>query len=313
MAHDISGLHHIGHVVEDMTAALARYRELGFTVPAPSYPAMVRREGGVPEAFGAANTHADFPRNFLELATIVREGDRIPADAKLVPLQAPPEVVPRLVERVTATSAGLAAHLARFEGLHILMFSSPDIDAAAARLSAAGIGHGGVNTVKRPVETEAGIVAETVRYLEIDDPAEGRVGVVADLDPDIQGTRQSAHPNGAQDLVGAVLCVADGELENTTARYGSYLDRPASPDGPARVFGLDGARLTIVPESGLAALLPGERPAARPALVACTVAVRDLDATGEFLRDNGIDPRRTPSGDLFVPAAEALGTAIVFH
>ncbi|MDI5981921.1 hypothetical protein [Amycolatopsis magusensis] len=113
--------------------------------------------------------------------------------------------------------------------------------------------------------------------------------------------------------MGAVLCVADEELENTTARYGCYLGRPTGPDGPARVFDLAGARLIIVPESGLAALLPGERPAALPALVACTMAVRDLDTTGEFLLDNGIAAHRTPSGDLFVPAAGALGTAIVFH
>lgn len=189
---------------------------------------MAPHEGAEPEPFGAANTHADFPGNFVELATRVREGDRIPADAKLVPLQAPPDVLPKLLERIAATSANLGMCLERFEGLHILMFSAPDIDAAAARLTASGIGHGGVNTVRRPVETKAGIVAESVRYLEIDSGlpgagpgtfAEGRVGIVADLDPHIQGTRRSDHPNGAVDLVEAVLCVADGELAAAQVRY----------------------------------------------------------------------------------------------
>ncbi|MDC3960703.1 VOC family protein [Polyangium jinanense] len=317
MRHDIVRIHHVGHVVDDMAAALALYRRLGFVVPPPSYPAMARQEGAEPEPFGAANTHADFPGNFLELATRVREGDHIPADAKLVPLQAPADVLPKLVERIATTSASLAVCLERFEGLHILMFSSPDIDAVATRLTASGIGHGGVNTVRRPVETETGTVVETVRYLEIDtrpgSVAEGRVGVAAELDSHIQGARQSDHPNGAVDLVEAVLCVADSELAAAQARYQDYLDRPIRTDGPAQVFDLDNARLTLVPESGLATLLPGEQPAALPALVAYTVAVRDIAATQNLLRDNGIPLRRTASGDPFVPSANALGTAIIFR
>jgi catechol 2,3-dioxygenase-like lactoylglutathione lyase family enzyme len=322
MGHDITGLHHVGHVVEDMAAALALYRRLGFVVPPPSYPVMARHEGAEPEPFGAANTHADFPGNFVELATRVREGDQVPAGAKLVPLQAPAEVLLKLLERIAATSANLGICLERFEGLHILMFSSPDIDAAAARLTESGIGHGGVNTVRRPVETESGIVAESVRYLEIDSGlagarpgtvAEGRVGVVADLDPHIQGTRQSDHPNGAVDLVEAVLCVADSELAAARTRYQAYLHRRARTDGQAQVFDLDDARLILVPESGLATLLPGERPAAVPALSAYTVAVRDIATAQDVLRDNGIPLRRTASGDLFVPSAEALGTAIIFR
>ncbi|MBP2185336.1 hypothetical protein JOM49_006862 [Amycolatopsis magusensis] len=187
-------------------------------------------------------------------------------------MQAPPDVLPRLVERVTATSAGLAAHLARFEGLHILMFSAPDIDAAAARLSAAGVGHGGVNT------------------------------------PGSRRTQRRAGPRGRRAL-------RRGRGTREHDRAVRALPRPSGQAGRpgTRVFDLAGARLIIVPESGLAALLPGERPAALPALVACTVAVRDLDTTGESLLDNGIAAHRTPSGDLFVPAAGALGTAIVFH
>jgi catechol 2,3-dioxygenase-like lactoylglutathione lyase family enzyme len=137
MAPEIIRLHHVGHVVRDMPAALGLYRRLGFAVPAPSYPAMPPREGAEPEPFGAANTHADFSRDFLELATVVQAhghaGGRVPADARLVPLQAPPDVLPTLLERINATSANLAECLERFEGLHILMFSSSDIDATAAR------------------------------------------------------------------------------------------------------------------------------------------------------------------------------------
>lgn len=324
MGHDIARLHHVGHVVDDMAQAITLYERLGFAVPPPSCPAMPLREGAAPEPFGAANTHADFPRSFLELATCVRDGDtdRLPAGTRLVPLDAPAELLPRLVERISETSAGLAACLDRFQGLHILMFSSSDIDAAAARLTAAGVRHGGVNTVRRAAPPGAGTPVETVRYLEIDGDgsgagpgsvAEGRVGLVADLDPDVQGARHLDHPNGAVDLVEAVLCVADRELAAVQQRYETCLGRPARPEGPARVLDLDGAALTLVPDSGLAALLPGERPAALPALVGCTVAVRDLSLTRDLLRRNGLPLRETPSGDLFVPAEAALGTAVVFR
>lgn len=314
MASEITRLHHVGHVVRDMPAALDLYRRLGFVVPAPSYPAMPPQDGADPEPFGAANTHADFSRDFLELATVVQADGHIPADARLVPLQAPPEALPTLLERINATSSNLAECLTRFEGLHILMFSSADIDATAARLSTAAVRHGGVNTVQRPV----GGHVETVRYLEIDGvrpgvEAEGRVGIAADLDPRIQATRLANHPNGAIGLVDTTLCTADTEFAATRARYERYLGRAPRTEGPAQIFDLDGATLTLVPASGLATLFPGEHPPALPALVACTVAVRDLTTTKKLLQDNEVPLQQAPHGDVFVPATAALGVTIAFR
>ncbi|WP_189213884.1 VOC family protein [Actinokineospora fastidiosa] len=305
---EITGLHHIGHVVRDMTAALDGYRRLGFAVPAPSYPALPG-DDGEPVPFGAANTHADFAADFLELATVLDPGGAVPADARVVPLQAPPEVLPTLLERVTATSATLAACLERFEGLHILMFSASDIDAAADRLRTAGVGHGGVTTVRRP----AGDEVETVRYLEIDGErpgavAEGRVGVVADLDPRLQAARLTGHPNGATGLADVLLCATD--VDETQDRYERYLGRKARVDGKTRVFAIGDATVTLVAASDLDAVLPGVTPPAVPALVATTVAVRDLGTTRQLLQDNGFPLRETPAGEIFT---SALGAVIAFR
>lgn len=324
MGYDIVRLHHVGHVVADMAQAIAHYERLGFRMPPPSCPAVPLHEGGAPEPFGTGNTHADFPHSFLELVARIEDGagDRLPADARLVPLEAPAEALPGLVERIRETSANMAACLNRFEGLHILMFSSPDIDAAASRLSDAGVRHGGVNTVRRATASDAPEDTATVRYLEIsgDGPdarpgsvTEGRVGVVADLDPDLRGASLLDHPNGAVDLVAAVLCVADRDVAAVQRRYETYLGRTARPDGPARVFELNEATLTVVPASGLATVLPGERPTALPAFAGCTVAVRDLSRTRELLRRNGLPLRETPLGDVFVPANAALGAAVGFR
>jgi catechol 2,3-dioxygenase-like lactoylglutathione lyase family enzyme len=311
MGSDISGLHHVGLVVDDMAAALETLRRLGFALPEPSYPAIAPREGEPPRPFGAANTHADFRRNFLELATYVKPGEagRVPAEATIVPLQAPPELLPTVVGQIESTSARLATYLDRFEGAHILMLSAPDVSAVAARLTAAHVRHSGVNTVQRPVQTPAGTRVESIHVLELDDAdvPEGRVGVVGDLDPDIQGTRVLDHPNGAVELVGATVCAAD--VDAVLARYETYLDRPAGSDG---VFDLNGATLAVLSPSDLDAILPGEQPAALPAIAAYTVAVTDLAGTAEVLRGNGVPHRPTVRGDLFVPAEAALGAAVVF-
>ncbi|MGW6284307.1 VOC family protein [Streptomyces sp. NPDC055107] len=326
MSHDTTRLHHVGHIVRDLAEASALYGRLGFVVPPPSCPAMPRSEGAAPEPFGAANTHADFPDSFLELATCVDAGDpgRLPADTRLVPLEAPAEVLEQLVERIGETSAHLAAYLDRFQGLHILMFSSPAIDEAAARLTAVGVRHGGVNTVRRAAPSGADSPVETIRYLEIDvrEPGtgtgagtvpEGRVGIVADLDPGIQSARHLDHPNGATGLAEATLCVADEDLAATRHRYATYLGRHPRQEREALVFDLDGAALKIIPKSALPTTLPGEELPELPALVAYTVTVRDLPLARDLLHRNDIPVRETPAGDFFVPAKVALGTAVVFR
>ncbi|MEU7001695.1 VOC family protein [Nonomuraea sp. NPDC046570] len=326
---DITGLHHVGHVVRDMEQAMERYRRLGFTLPPPAYPTMPRAAGGEPEPFGTGNTHAYFPRNFVELVTVVDEDGtgRIPADAELIELRVPDDKLPGLVAAVQGTAANLAACLRRFEGLHILMFDASDIEGAAVRLDAGGAGHGGVHVVQRPVETEDGTRLETVRYLEIDTPGmprgrvpEGRVGLAQNPAPaetrhpgPDRGTTLQTHPNGAVDLVECVLCVADADLPDVERRYAEYLARPARPDGQARAFDLDDGRITLVASSHLPGVLPGEQAPPLPAFVAYAVAVRDLAATERFLRGAGLPVATTTSGDTFVPAAAAAGVAIIFR
>ncbi|GAA3466087.1 VOC family protein [Nonomuraea roseola] len=324
MGHDIDGLHHVGHVVRDMERALERYRLLGFTLPPAAYPALPGAAGAPAEPFGAGNTHAYFPRDFVELVTVVDDASgAVPADAHLVPLRVPDDKLPAVMAAVRGTAENLAACLRRFEGTHILMFDSPDVEGAAGRLEAGGVGHGGVHAVQRPVETAEGTWMEPVRYLEIDgdDPAmprgrvpEGRVGLAESPSAElVDAQRRVDHPNGAIGLAECVLCVADGGLAEAERRYENYLGRPARGDALTRVFDLGGAKVVLVAASALDRLLPGERAPALPAFVAYGVAVRDLSATERFLRGSGLPLVRSAGGDLFVPAAQALGVAIVFR
>ncbi|MGI5288089.1 VOC family protein [Nonomuraea polychroma] len=311
MVHDISGLHHVGHIVHDMGQALEQYRRMGFALPGPAYPVV----GEPPEPVGVGNTHAYFAGNFVELVAVAGAG-RVPDDARLIPLRVPGDRLPVLKEAVRGTAANLESCLRRFEGVHILMFDSSDIDGGAARLAASGVGHGGVQVAQRPVETVDGVRMEPVRWLEIDGARrglvpEGRVGLAENA----SAHDAADHPNGAVELVECVLCVADDELDEAEGRYTRYVGGAASRDGAARTFALgDGrARVTLVGASGLDGLLPGEGVAALPGFAAYSVAVRDVAATSRFLREAGVPVRESSAGEVFVPAREALGVAIIFR
>jgi catechol 2,3-dioxygenase-like lactoylglutathione lyase family enzyme len=315
MTHDIDHLHHVGLVVHDMEEALAVYRRLGFEMEPPAYP-MLAKEGADPVPFGAANTHAYFTRSFVELVTIISEGSKIPADANLVPLQIPPEHLAQVTESITHTVDRFAARLERFQGLHRLVFHSSDADAVARRLTATGIVNSGVNTIQRPVDTAEGPKVETIRHIEIGggdrSQAESPEGILA-IAESLQAHRRTEHPNGAVDLVEVVLAVASGEVGATSRRYASYLDRAAEGTGTTSVFRLEGARVTIVTNTDLDALLPGEQAPTLPALVAYAVAVRDIAEAERLLHANGFSTAESVAGDLFVPAQAALGTAVIFR
>ncbi|PGU31968.1 hypothetical protein COD66_21850 [Bacillus cereus] len=313
---EIKFIHHVGHVVSDMEAALELYRKLGFVCSPPSYPAMAENEGEPPKPFGAANSHVEFLGSFIEIVTVAEKGARIPSNAKLVPLQASSDVLQAIIGKIKRTVDTISRCLSRYEGAHILCFGTEDADQTADRFQRNGISYSGVNTVQRPLEMSGGIQLIPVRYMEIDgdNVREGRLAAAENPPSAIMEEQiPPNHPNGATDLVESILCVDDAELEEFTVRYGRYLDREVQTDGVTHTFNLEGARITIVPGSRLSELLPGEVAPPVPGFAGYAVAVSDISHTRSYLEESGLPIAETNSGDLFVPAASALGTAIVFR
>ncbi|EEP70411.1 dioxygenase [Micromonospora sp. ATCC 39149] len=321
MGNDLGGLHHVGLVVEDMTAAISTYRRLGFTLPPPAYPTLSTAPGAPARPVGAANTHIYLRRNFVELVTVIRDGQPIPDEAHVVPLKVPADKLPALLAAVRGAAANLTACLDRFQGMHILIFDSPDIDCAAARLDTAGVGHGGVHAVQRPIETADGTRMVPARYLEInsDDPnaprgllPEGRVGV-AENTP-VAGQQRPEHANSAIDLVGCMLCVPDEALADVEHRYATYLGGATEVrHGSTRTFELDDTTVTLVAASALPNVLPGECPPALPAFVGYTISVHDIVQTEHHLRAAAVTYAKGHAGEIVVPASEALGVAVIFQ
>ena len=315
----VSHLHHVGHVVRNIESAIALYHRMGFSVPPPSFPALAPRPGGPVRAFGVGNTHVSFSNNFVELVTVVDDnrGGVVGADATLVPLQAPPEVLERLTEDIVQTARRISQAVERFEGLHILVFGTADADATAARLAADGVVHGPVTRVQRPVETEAEPKQVSIGFAEIDSQPglspEGRLAIAEDRPMNAAPPATPKHPNGTVELVESVLCVPDDALSDYERRYSRYLQRLARGDGPLRIFDLDNSSVMIVPNSALGSVLPGEVPPELPAFVAYGLAVQNPSATRRYLERAEFPVRTSPLGGIFVPASAALGAAIIFQ
>lgn len=314
----ISGIQHVGHVVRDIATGIALYRRMGFVVPPPSFPALTR-PGEPLRAFGAGNTHISFRRTFVELVTVVDDRRGVSADATLVPLQAPAEALDRLTDSIADTANRISKALARFEGLHILVFGTANVDATIARLAAQGVAHGAVNRLRRPDATGGVTKQVSIGYVEIDsDPGlspEGRLALAEDGPgdaPPLMGNH--SHPNGAIELVESVLCVPDGQVADYERRYARYLQRPSHSDGPLRIFDLGrAASVMIVPGSAIGSVLPGEVPPDLPSFVGYGIAVRDLSTTKDILERADLPVRTSPSGAVYVPAAAALGAAVIFR
>jgi hypothetical protein len=136
--------------------------KLGFVCPAPAYPTVARHAGEPATPFGAANTHATFARNFVEILTVVTARSRIPADARPVPLQVPPAALPGVVASIERTVARVSASLARFEGLQATSSSMVGIrtvvDVAATKVLELGRLSDRIGAV---VETIDGIAEQT--------------------------------------------------------------------------------------------------------------------------------------------------------
>lgn len=158
------------------------------------------------------------------------------------------------------------------------------------------------------------------RYIKInsDEPGappgrlpEGGLGIAENIVVDEM--QQPEHANSAIEPIGCTLCVADGALPEVERRYEAYLGRVADRNGPTATDHLDDATVTLVAASALPDLLPNERPPALPAFVGYTIGVHDIAQTEHHLREAMVLHTKPRSGEIVVPASEALGAAITFR
>lgn len=277
-------LDHVGIAVDDLDAAAAQFRRLGFrltdrgfhTLPPPA-------PGATRPLVGTGNHCAMLGRGYVELIGIT--------DA--------------------AYRGRLRAALARYQGVHIVAFGTADAQAAARDLRAAGIAAGGPAILERPVEGEGR--GELARFAIVDWPA--------DLLPDcyffiIQHLTRAVlwrhplpeHPNGAASLEGITVAAADPA--DFATRLGQLLSVKPEGSAVAPVLRLAPGRVAVVDAAWVARTFGAPAPSL-PYVAAVTLATGDLARTAACLSRHGIEMERG-AGALRVPPAQACGSAIEF-
>jgi len=244
MAAEVTGIDHTGLAVEDLDAAAAFFRRLGFVLT-PREALTRPGPDGTHVPSGADNHVFMLRRGYQEIIAITD-----------------PDSGHMLIPR-----------LGMYRGVHIVVLGTDDADGLRARLAADGVEVGPCMTWGRAVQGGGEARFRFFMYAPAAAP-EAVLCAVQHLTPEV--LRPEAllhHPNGAEALDGVTLHVADpAEAE---ARYARLLGR--APSAPGLFRFADGTWLRLADAAGLARRFPGAALPPAPAVAALDFALRDPD------------------------------------
>jgi hypothetical protein len=249
-------LDHVAHFVPDLGAAARLLESLGFT-PTPE---SAHRAQGKPA--GTSNRCLMFEQGYIEILA--------------------PTVDTPNAQRVRA-------HMARYDGVHLACFGTPDAAFEHQRLAAAGFDPDPLVDLSRTVDS-----GETVRFGVVYVPPgkmpEGRVQYCQHLTPEVIWKEEFvAHANGVTGLA-AVYVVADDPAE-TAARWSRFSGLlPRSANG---LVSLEAARGRVL--VGRREALFDSAPAA-PALAGYALSCRHPEAFAARCSAMGLAVRETAAG-----------------
>jgi hypothetical protein len=259
-------LDHVAHFVPDLGAAANLAESLGFVVT----PESAHRAQGKPA--GTSNRCIMLEEGYIEI------------------------LAPTLD---TPNARRVRAHMARYPGVHLACFGTPDAEAEHRRLAAHGFDPEPLVDLRR--ETPNGAVRFKVVYVPPETMPEGRVQYVEQLTPEVIWNAPSlAHTNGITGLK-ALYVVADDPAE-VAARWGRFSGLLPFPDGD--LVRLDCARGQVYVGARPAfAQILGAIPAA-PAIAGYAFASRHPEAFVARCSKQGLAVRRTAAGHaVSLPAA----------
>jgi hypothetical protein len=261
--------------VPDLGAAAALLGSLGFTAT----PVSEHEVGGEPA--GTANRCLMFDQGYIEI------------------------LAPTLD---TPNAQRVREHMARYGGVHLVCFGTPDAQAERARLAAHGFDPEPVVRLERSIEEEKRVRFNVV-YAPRDKMPEGRIQYCEHLTPEhIWQPRHLKHENKVSGLAAAYI-VARDPVE-TAARWARYAGLIPAPDnGMVR---LDTARgkIFIATKKALSEFM--EHVPDAPGVAAIRLAVADPEAFAARCRKSGLSVRRSPRLGNSVALPPALGGAWLF-
>lgn len=279
-------LDHVGWFVSDLGQAAAGLARLGFIVGQENVH-MNRASDGSEAPSGTINRLVTPPWGYLEF--LGARGD-------------------------TPLARQHQSGLDRYQGLHLMAFSSGDVPGEVPRLAEAGFEPDEPIDMRRKVEIDGELIE--ARFSVLRQPPgimpEGRVQWCAHHTPHlVWRDGLTEQPNSVDALTGMLWVVDD--LDETLDRYSRYLNKPATRtgDGQGRVELDRGAILFATPEAA-SSVIPGLSAPTTPFGAAAYTRSKDLEATTAFLSDANVEYTRA-NGRLIIGPADALGATLVIH
>ena len=286
-------LDHVGWFVHDMGAVETVFGALRFPLTPYSIHGDRDLQSGELKPVGTANRLAMLERGYLEFLVRVPEGD-------------------------SPAAKHLDSCLARHEGVHLAAFVVADAEAERQRLTEAGFAMMPIVNLRRTIERadgSEGEVAFTLNRPEFGQFPEGRVQCLVHHTPDdMWQDRYIAKDNGIHAL-DAVWFVSD-DPEAAAGRLSRFTGHPVEQAhvGARTTFrvGLDRGHLRFMSHAAAADAL-ATTPVPAEATIAAIGFTGDPDRFFETANAAGVETRRTADGATVVPAAHALGCALVVY
>lgn len=267
-------LDHVAHFVPDLRAAGELLERLGF-LPSP-----VSRHEVQGKPAGTSNRCLLLEQGYVEI------------------------LAPTLD---TPNAARVRDHMARYPGVHLVCFGTPDAEAEHRRLQAHGFEPEPLVRLQRQVD-DGRTVRFNVVYVPPGKMPEGRVQYCEHVTPEvIWEPRFVAHANGATGL-GDAYIVAD-DPAGAAARWGRFAGLLPSREGDlARI---DTARGSVFfgTRRALSKFISDVPPA--PAVAAFSMKVRSADGFLHHLKNAGLKAKKTSKG-YSVKLPPALGGSWIF-
>jgi len=252
-------LDHLGHFVPDLEAAAGLLDALGFAVT----PVSNHTVAG--QAAGTANRCVMLEQGYLEI------------------------LAPTLD---TPNARRVRAHMARYSGVHLACFGTPDAQFERERLAAHGFHPEPLVHLERALHTGETASFQVI-YVPPEEMPEGRVQYVRQMRPQALWTGESlAHRNGVIGLK-AVFVVAQDPAQSAArwARFSGLLPRP---EGDLVVLECARGRVVVGTPMQLSGLL-GDTPPA-PALAGYGLACSHPEAFAARCSGLGLAVRKTAAG-----------------
>lgn len=257
---------HVSHFVADLDAAAGVFEALGFRVT----PTSAHRTAEGPS--GASNRCVMLEEGYIELLSPTHE---------------------------TPIAQRMRSLMARYDGVHLMCFGTPDAEGEHARLAAHGFAPQPLVALER--QSAGGTARFKVVRVPPGKMPEGRIQFVEHLTPAVIWQERDVNPYRL-----AEVFVAAEDLAVTAARWGEFAGLLPRPHfGTVRLESERGAVVVGPPPTGMAAAM------AAPGIVGYSLACRHPEALAARCSACGLAVRRA-GGRRVVRLPQALGGYLVF-